>query len=378
MIKTGLVACAFAMLMSAPLMAQVPASATSEAKPAKAGKSDKAKKTEKTDKPAGPKKTEALFASSEIINLTIKAPINAVAQARETPPAPLPGTLTVAGSPDVLAISLAPRGITRRKRETCPFPPMWMEFTAKPPATSVFKGQKKLKLVTHCRSPEGFQQYVLLEYAAYKLYNALTPTSFNVRLAKIDYVDPAGKPVTSRIGFFIEDAGEVAKRNQLTGFKDVNRIMPSQLAPREAARFAMFQNMLGNLDWAMTAGPPGSNCCHNSRLLSKGGATTALVPTPYDFDFSGFVDAPYAVPPDKVKVASVRVRRYRGYCIHNPEVPGMAAFFNEKRPQLMAVVDGVPLLDADTRSKARKYIESFFEQTATPASITDKFEKQCL
>lgn len=368
---------AVAMLMAAPAMsplgAQAPAAtAPKAAKPPKPGKADTA------DKKGGPKKTEPLFSSNDIINLTIKADIGALTQGREAPAKAIPGSLTVAGSPDVLAITLAPRGITRRKRETCPFPPMWMEFTAKPAQTSVFKGQKKLKLVTHCRPPEAFQQYVLLEYAAYKLYNVLTPTSYNARLAKIDYVDTAGKPITSRIGFFIEDTGEVAKRNQLDEFKGVNRIMPSQLAHREAARFAMFQNMIGNLDWAMTAGPPGSDCCHNSRLLRKDGATTALVPTPYDFDFSGFVDSPYAVPPDKVKVASVRVRRYRGYCIHNAELPAMAAFFNEKRPQLLAVTDEIPLMDAGNRSKARKYLESFFEQTGSPATIAEKFEKPCL
>jgi hypothetical protein len=366
-------------LAAAPVTAQAPPLEAAQPKPAKPPKPGKSEKTaSKSPKPAGPKPAEPLFASSEIINLTITAPFGTLTQARDAAAPPVAGSLRVAGSPDVLAITLAPRGITRRKRETCPFPPLWLEFSAKPPAASLFKGQKKLKLVTHCRSPEAFQQYVLLEYAAYRLYNVLTPTSFRTRLARIDYVDPAGKPVASRIGFFIEDGGEVAKRNQMEEFKGVNRIRPSQLAHGDAARFAMFQNMIGNLDWAMTAGPPGSDCCHNSRLMTKAGATTALVPTPYDFDFSGFVDAPYAVPPDSIKVASVRVRRFRGYCIHNAELPAMAAFFNEKRPQLLAVTDEVPLLDAGTRSKARKYLEGFFEQTASPDTIADKFAKPCL
>ena len=69
---------------------------------------------------------------------------------------------------------------------------------------SLFAGQRQLKLVTHCRASEGFQQYVLMEYATYRLYNQLTPMSFRARLAKIDYVAADGRPITSRVGFFLE------------------------------------------------------------------------------------------------------------------------------------------------------------------------------
>lgn len=329
-------------------------------------------------KPSGPKAAEPLFRSADIIDVTIKGPINALTGGRNVPDTGLPATLTVVGSPESMAVTLAPRGITRRRRETCPFPPLWVQFTAKPPAASVFKGQKKLKLVTHCRGAESFQQYVLLEYAAYRLFNVITPISYGARLARINYVDETGKPVVSRLGFLIEDGGEVAKRNALDELKGVERIRPSQLDPRAAARFAVFEDMIGNLDWAMIAGPPASDCCHNSILLGAVGATSALVPAPYDFDFAGVVDAPYAVPPDKVNVANVRVRRYRGYCIHNAELAAVAADFNAKRPQLLATIDAVPELDPGTRAKARKYIDGFFEQIASPASIADKFEKVCL
>jgi hypothetical protein len=143
-------------------------------------------------------------------------------------------------------------------------------------------------------------------------------------------------------------------------------------------RVALFQYMIGNLDWAMTAGPPGSDCCHNSRLFNVGAATTGYVPAPYDFDYSGLVDAPYAVPPASLKLASVRSRRYRGYCTFNAEIPAVVAEFNAKRPQLLAVFDDIPGLDPDTQSKARKYIESFFEQISTPEGVADKIEKACL
>ena len=117
---------------------------------------------------------------------------------------PLPASAMRSGS--------TPRGITRLRRETCQFPPLRVEFAAPPPATSLFGGQRRLKLVTHCRPGDGFQQHLLLEYAAYRLYNLLTPASFRARLATIDYVDDNGDPVASRVGFFIEDKDDVGRR----------------------------------------------------------------------------------------------------------------------------------------------------------------------
>ena len=57
---------------------------------------------------------------------------------------------------------------------------------------------------------------MLLEYSAYRLYNLMTPLSFRARLANVDYVDDSGRPYISRVGFFLEDFSDVAKRNGMT------------------------------------------------------------------------------------------------------------------------------------------------------------------
>ncbi len=126
-------------------------------------------------------------------------------------------------APETLPVTLSARGITRRKDDICSFPPLRVEFTQKPGPSSLFKGQKHLKLVTHCQRPADFQQYLLLEYSAYRLYHALTPESFNVRLAKIDYARADGRALTTRLGFFIEDVDDVAKRNGQERLKGVRQ-----------------------------------------------------------------------------------------------------------------------------------------------------------
>jgi hypothetical protein len=311
-----------------------------------------------------------LFASNEMIHLTLQGPIASLGQGPANIEKSVPGTLKVQGArPETLTVSLAPRGITRRRKEVCSFTPIRIEFPEKPGAASLFKGQKRLKLVTHCRPGADFQQFMLLEYAAYRMYNQLTPASFNVRLAAIDYVDPAGKPMISRLGFFIEDLDDVAERNDLEEFKTTGRAPVSSLNSPAAARFVIFQNFIGNLDWSMNVGPAGSECCHNSRLIGAKGAKTNLITVPYDFDFAGMVDAPYATPPEAIPVASVRVRRYRGYCRHNAETRAAVADLVARRAALMAVLDEVPQLEEGRRRKAAGYLAGFYDQVATPEDL---------
>ncbi|MCL6729472.1 hypothetical protein [Sphingomonas hankyongi] len=306
---------------------------------------------------AGP--ATPLFSADTPIRITIKGPITALTSNRSN--AQRAGTLTVTGTQESYPIMLSVRGITRRQGDVCQFPPLRVDFPQHPAAGSLFAGQRRLKLVTHCRRNEDFQQKVLLEYAAYRLYNLMTPLSFRARLANIDYVDEDGRPYISRIGFFVEDGDDMAKRNDLHEPKLGDRVSVSQLEPRGAARFALFNYMIGNLDWSMRAGPAGESCCHNGRLLSANKAGSGvLVPVPYDFDFSGLVDAPYATPPDAIPVGSVRQRVYRGYCAHFNEARAVGADLSARRSELLGLLSTIPGMTERTRANAADYLGGFF------------------
>lgn len=252
---------------------------------------------------------------------------------------------------------------------------MRVELTRPAAPDSLFKGQRRLKLVTHCRPQEGFQQYLLLEYATYRIFNLLSPTSYRVRLATVDYVEPNGKPSTSRWGFFIEDLDDAVRRNGLAEARVGDRILASQLEHRQAARVALFEYMIGNLDWSMRAGPQGEGCCHNARLASGPGG--ALVPFPYDFDYSGLVGAPYAVPPEGFGITSVKSRVYQGYCAHNADAVAVAAEFRARRPAIEAMFSQIPGMAEKTRSKALEYLSGFYDQIATDELLRAKILKNC-
>jgi hypothetical protein len=318
---------------------------------------------------------DPLFASSDPIQLTIKAPIPYLTRNRSAP-GPVSGVMTDPAGQS-LPINLQLRGITRRTSEICDFPPLRVDFTAPPPGTSVFSGQKRLKLVTHCRNSASFQQYVLLEYAAYRLYNVLTPRSFRVRLANITYQDGDGRTIAQRPGFFIEDLNDVAKRNGTRETHAPSVIATGELSPPDAARYALFQHMIANHDWSMRAGPAGDECCHNAKLIGPRGAGT-VIPIPYDFDYSGLVGAPYATPPAELSIQDVHQRFYRGYCAYNSYALIAAQQMRAARPQMLAALSQVPGLDPKAQRKAAAYLDGFFADIATDASTGGKILNRCL
>jgi len=330
--------------------------------------------------PAAAADPHPLFAADDTIHLVIRGPIGAIRRGAERNTDAHDATLTLAGAVgETHAIRLSARGLSRRRHENCTFPPLRIDFVGEPAATSLFHGQRRLKLVTHCQQAESFQQHLLLEYTAYRLLNALTPHSLRVRLAQVDYVEEgAAAPFLSRLGFLIEDVDDAARRNGLVEIETGN-IGMRQLDAREGARVALFHYMIGNLDWSSTAGPQGDTCCHNSKLMGAApGATTGLIPIPYDFDYSGLVDAPYAVPPLEVRVESVRTRRYLGFCIHNAEAQAVAAEFRAARAALLAVPASVPGLAARNRERAVAYLSRFFEDIADDGAVSSNLLARCL
>jgi hypothetical protein len=197
-----------------------------------------------------------------------------------------------------------------------------------------------------------------------------------VRLANIDYRGADGRPIVSRVGYFIEDLGDVARRNGLKETRAGERFPVPDLSPADAGRYAMFQHMISNHDWSMHAGPPGEACCHNAKLIGPL-APGSVVPIPYDFDFSGLVHAPYATPPAELSINDVRQRFYRGYCIHNGGAAAAAVQMRAGRPQLIGVLTSTPGLDERTRQSAAAYLDQFFGQISTDAGVA-KLLKGCL
>lgn len=106
-------------------------------------------------------------------------------------------------------VRLKTRGNFRRDPTNCKYPPIMVKFGKLKTADSIFTEQSNLKLVTQCQ----LENYVLLEYLAYKIYGLFSSHSYRVRLAHITYVDmDTRESYFTRYGFFIEDEAEMVVR----------------------------------------------------------------------------------------------------------------------------------------------------------------------
>lgn len=320
-----------------------------------------------------------LFKDDSLITVKIEAPLNTLFKKERETGNPVAGTLTVSApgyETQTLAIKLETRGKTRRDSKVCKFPPLTVNFKKKDVKHTLFDHQNKLKLVTHCQnSRASYNTYYLQEYLLYKTYNLITEESFRVRLGTFDYVDTEGKQsIGGKYGFFIEDADNLAKRLGRER-RDVKRVSTTLYQTPEANRVALFQYMIGNLDWAILGGPEGEKCCHNTKPYF---ATNGMaIPVPYDFDYAGVINANYAVPPASLKVKSVRTRLYRGFCAHDSALPKTIESFKEKKTAIYALTEGSSLLPDKTARSMIKYYDDFFETLEDPAKVDRYLHDKC-
>lgn len=305
-----------------------------------------------------------LFRSNDILDITLDIPLRDISRRKIGEDEELPGTLTLSpeNAPLTLDIKVSLRGISRQSREICLFPPLRLNFRKGQLDNTVFDGQNKLKLVTYCKNNDRFEQYYLKEYLAYRLFNVVADMSFLVRLARITYVESSvsSRPQTTRYGFLIEDVDDLAKRFDLEEI-NITGTRRTNLDPLQGAMVALLQYMIGHVDWSMTGGPEGKNCCHNFKLLQAKNGQGPIYPVAYDFDFSGLVNASYATPPDGIRMRTVSQRLYRGFCHFNDRLPDAIVVIIAAKPDIERLIREFEPLNRSNRDKASRYIKSFFD-----------------
>jgi hypothetical protein len=99
-------------------------------------------------------------------------------------------------------------------------------------------------------------------------------------------------------------------------------------------------------------------------LKFKDGSKAAIVP--YDFDFSGFVNASYALPNADYKLTSIRERIFLSLTQSDAEIASTKALFESKRQAMIDHIKGFKALSAAGRSDAINYLESFYESLKQP------------
>lgn len=316
--------------------------------------------------------TRRLFQGLDPLALTLTADFKAINKDRNPASTKrFPAVLSVddqSGATRALPVKLGTRGHFRLMARNCEFVPLRIEFPRQEASGTPFEGQTALKLGTHCRDNDAYENYTLREYLTYRLSNLMTPLSFRARLVRATYIDATTKKtVATRYAMFIEHENEVARR--FGGrIVELPRITFADLHAPTLTHMMLFQYMIGNTDFSIYA-------LHNVRLVQD--RARRLYPVPYDFDLSGFVHTPYATPDPRIGIRSVLDRLYRGPCRSADEFEAVAASFRDKRAEMFAVLESMRDLTPLARGEAKNYLEGFFRTIDKPDAIRKQFVDGC-
>ena len=314
--------------------------------------------------------SSSVFGSDALLTMTIRTDLRALLRDRGEDRKDHAGVVRLAradGGVDSAAIELRTRGIFRRRPSVCAFPPLRIGIGRRAAANTPFEGERRIKLVTHCRNPDQYEQYVLQEYLIYRAYALLTDLSLRTRLARVTYEDAVGreKPVT-KYGILIEDERRLAERHRLRVVEDTGTPM-ARLDPSRTVFMAVFQYFIGNTDWSIRA-------LHNIVLLAD--SAGRLLPVPYDFDWAGVIATRYAQPDTALPIRSVKERLYAGYCGPIEDFEPIFARFREERAAIESLYDLEPL-ERDQREQARRYYAEFFRLIDDPQRVRREMLKAC-
>lgn len=319
-----------------------------------------------------------LFTDVALLEVTIRAPLTTLMEARPKDEY-LEGTFSFTaddGAEQILDLKIRTRGKYRHQKKHCVFAPIRLNLRKKQVVDTIFAGQDKLKLVTHCNSSKPhYEQLVLREYLAYRILQVLTDKSFGVRLLRINYVDTEGGEPMTKLGFVIEDDDDVAERH---GMQTVQRkrLSGDDLDHRQQILIDVFQYLIGNTEYSLFNPEPNEHCCHNMDFMSVT-EETPLIPLAYDFDFAGIVNAPYAQPNPKFEHTDVRERLYRGQCTNNELLPETLQRFIDRKDAIYGVVDELELLNSRSRGYVTRYLDSFYRHISDQKSINARFIDKC-
>jgi hypothetical protein len=201
--------------------------------------------------------------------------------------------------------------------------------------------------------------------------------SFRVRLLQVsfDNIQKDKEPVV-RYAFLIEHKKRLAERYSMKDLK-IERTSVGDIVPDRLNLTSVFAYLIGNTDFSPIAGAPGDECCHNYVLFRKE-ESDPIFAIPYDFDQSGFVNAPYAVPAEPFKIRNVRQRLYRGRCVNNEYLEGSLQRFNDRRREIYLLINDQEGLTDRTRKSLIAYVDGFYKLINNPANVKRYLVDKCV
>jgi len=322
--------------------------------------------------------TPQVFQSMVPIEIVLRLPWQKIVEDEFFYQGGYPSILEIVG--DQAKSALIPIETERRgwsRQVICPYPPIKLRFSKDAVKGTLFEGQKSLKLVMQCDHGQAYQENIVLEALAYRMYNLVSEFSLRVRPLWMRIVDSeTGKAQRPKFAFLIENDSEAAKRLGQQVVKLTN-VRPEQLEGFEASKLALFQYMIANTAWSLEAKADEEECCDNLKLVSENSDSIPIFAIPNDFDLSGLVDAQYATSKKIPKNGDDVERVFMGFCVHNPALDGAREIFLEQETAIRSLVENESRLVDGTKTRTLNFLGQFFDILKSPAQFNEQITANC-
>jgi hypothetical protein len=131
--------------------------------------------------------------------------------------------------------------------------------------------------------------------------------------------------------------------------------------------------MIGNTDWSVPIQ-------HNIKIFSEFDAdrpSLGLV-VPFDFDYSGLVDANYAVPFEELPIKTVRDRLYLGMCRNKSDFENSVREFSARKEEFYRIINEFPYLREKSKKQIISYLDGFYSRFDRKNNIIDDMLGTCI
>ena len=248
-----------------------------------------------------------------------------------------------------LPLEVAVRG--RFRRVNCAMPPLKLKFKKDGLRAHGLNTHNDFKLVTHCTDDAAGQEALRREQLAYELYATLNPAaSFRTQLLTVTYVNTADGSTTTSLAILIEDTDELKGRLDAKNCQGCFNFPAEQITNLEEV--VLFQYMIGNVDFT-------TQTVRNLKLMKHADGTATFVP--YDFDYSGVVNAAYARPAGHLGQNNITDRVLVWGYETTPDFSAASDKLLSLKDDFLSTVDRADL-DATSKREITKYLKGFFRE----------------
>ena len=294
------------------------------------------------------------FIAEEISEITLEAEFDSILNSKKFNQY-LDGELIFNNKDGVerrIPVRVKQRGKYRRR--ICNFPPLKLKFADEQlAAMGLQTNSEKLKIITHCLDDQyKSKENLLREYLVYKLFELHSEKCFRVHLVKVKYKTPHEKKIRfERYAIVLEDDKNMAKRVGGKIFDTINCPI-KKMNPEDLKTNAVYQFMIGNSDWDPIK-------VRNIKLVQKDSLELFDV-IPYDFDFSGLVNATYAIPNPNFKIKNIRDRVMQCKFESEEELQKIVNLFLNKKETVLDYCKNFKVLSKASRRDIKDYLNSFY------------------